>query len=179
MRFRMLGPLRVYRDGWRSVAAPQQRVVLAVLLINAGQAVSTEALIDAVWGAHPPRTAANTIAAYVLRLRRLIGAEVLLTRQRGYELAAADDDLDATLFEYTLASARREMAAGWLPAAAARLSHALRQWPGPQPPLADIPATPVLEHVDLNRLGDWRAVADAPLPVLDPAEIANQFRQSY
>jgi DNA-binding SARP family transcriptional activator len=64
------------------VTAPQQRVVLATLLIDAGQVVSRDRLVDSVWPGRPPPTAANTIAAYVLRLRRLVGAEVLATRGR-------------------------------------------------------------------------------------------------
>ncbi len=50
MRFRVLGPLRVRSgDGWVAVTAAQQRVVLAMLLANAGQVVSSEKLVDAVW----------------------------------------------------------------------------------------------------------------------------------
>src|SRR5262249_13821067 len=100
MRFRMLGPLRVHNGtDWVAVPAAQQRTVLAVLLGDAGRPVSTDRLADAVWGDRPPRRALNTIAAYVLRLRRTFADDLLVTRDRGYELAVAPGDLDATRFE--------------------------------------------------------------------------------
>ncbi|MEU7863509.1 helix-turn-helix domain-containing protein [Nonomuraea sp. NPDC049141] len=65
------------------MAAEQQRVVLAVLLVEAGRVVSTDRLVDAVWGERPPRTATNTIAAYVTRLRRLVGGDAWRVAPRG------------------------------------------------------------------------------------------------
>lgn len=154
----MLGPLRVRTgDGWARVAAEQPRVVLAVLLAEAGRTVSTERLVDAVWEDRPPRTAANTVAAYVLRLRRLAGADVLVTRARGYELVARDGDIDAVVFERSLAAARRELHMGRLESGAVRLAGALAWWPGPEPALADVPPRAALEarvaHLDLLRQG--------------------------
>src|SRR5262245_55328637 len=140
MRFRMLGPLRVRKGcGWVPIAAEQPRVVLAVLLAEAGSLVSTDSLVDAVWGSRPPRTAANTVAAYVLRLRRLIGSDALITRGRGYELIVEDDDVDAVVFERRLAAVRRELHQGWLESGAVRLAGVLALWPGSGPPLADVP----------------------------------------
>jgi DNA-binding SARP family transcriptional activator len=86
------GPVSVRNGvGWVSVPAEQQRVVLAVLMAEADRAVSTERLMDAVWGDRPPRRAVNTVQAYVLRLRRLLGEDghhLITTRDRGYELVA-------------------------------------------------------------------------------------------
>src|SRR5215472_10722461 len=133
MRFRMLGHLLVpCRDGWTRVVAEQPRVVLAVLLAEAGRPVSTERLIDAVWEDRPPRTAANTVAAYVLRLRRLIGDDAIVTRPRGYELVAGPDDVDAVVFERMLAEARRALAEAGPEVGAVRLGEALALWPGPE-----------------------------------------------
>jgi DNA-binding SARP family transcriptional activator len=158
MRFRMLGPLRVHdKGGWVRVEAEQPRVVLAVLLTEASSAVSTDKLIDAVWGDRPPKTAANTMAAYVLRLRRLIGSDALITRARGYELIVGDDDVDAVVFERTLAAARRELHMGRLESGAVRLADVLALWPTSEPALADVPPRPVLEarvaHLELLRHG--------------------------
>jgi DNA-binding SARP family transcriptional activator len=51
----MLGPLRVWNGaGWVPVHAAQQRLVLAVLLAGAGQMVTTQRLIDEVWGTGRP-----------------------------------------------------------------------------------------------------------------------------
>ena len=56
MRYRLLGPLRV-RDGtvWSPIRAAQQRVVLAVLLAEPGQVVSSDRLVAELWGDQPPK----------------------------------------------------------------------------------------------------------------------------
>ncbi|MFD1536806.1 BTAD domain-containing putative transcriptional regulator [Nonomuraea guangzhouensis] len=150
------------------MAAEQQRVVLAVLLVEAGRVVSTDRLVDAVWGERPPRTATNTIAAYVTRLRRLVGRDVLAGRRRGYELLAADDgDIDAVVFERGVASGRRELEAGRLESAAAGLGRALAVWHTPEPVLADVPPTRWVEgratQLGQLRLGAVEDHADARL----------------
>jgi hypothetical protein len=73
MRFRMLEPLLVY-DGssWSAIRAAQQRLVAALLLLEAGRAVPVERLVDELWGERPPPTAAATVRGYAMRLRRLI-----------------------------------------------------------------------------------------------------------
>ena len=93
MRFRLLGPLEI-RDGedWRGIGAPKWRSVLAALLINAGQIVPADVLINEVWGDTPPAKAGNLISIYVLRLRRLLGdtdSTLLVTRAPGYLLRLA------------------------------------------------------------------------------------------
>ncbi len=51
MRFRVLGPLEVWDNSRRvTVGGPQQRALLAVLLLNAGRVVSTDRLVDHLWG---------------------------------------------------------------------------------------------------------------------------------
>src|SRR5262245_21915190 len=103
MRFRTLGPLRVRTDaGWVPVAAHQRRVVLAMLLAEAGHVVSTDRLVDAVWGERPPRSAVKTMHGYVMRLRRLVGDEggrLICTSGRGYELVLSHGDVDRDEFE--------------------------------------------------------------------------------
>ncbi len=143
MRFRILGPVRVRSAaGWVPVSAEQQRLLLAVLLAEVGRAVSTDRLVDAVWGDRPPRRAVNTVQAYVMRLRQMLGDGTLVTRGRGYELVAAHGDVDATVFEHLVAAGRRERDAGRLEPAASRLAKALALWRGPV--FADVPQRPVL-----------------------------------
>jgi DNA-binding SARP family transcriptional activator len=91
-----------YGDGWQSIRAAQPRVVLAVLLIEAGHVVSADRLVDELWGDRPPRTALNTIQGYVARLRKLLGDTPetrLLTRDRGYLLELGDNELDSQVFD--------------------------------------------------------------------------------
>jgi len=90
MRFRILGPLEVHTaDGWVPIGAAKWRAVLTRLLLNAGQIVSTDALVDELWGDDPPARATNLVSIYVLRLRRFIGdtdGQLLRTRSPGYQL---------------------------------------------------------------------------------------------
>lgn len=146
VRFRMLGNLQVW-DGtaWSSVRADQPRIVLAVFLTEAGRVVSTDRLVDEIWGERPPRAAVATVQGYVSRLRRLLGPGAggpLVTRGRGYELAVRDGDLDVEVFERLVESGRRSLADGGMEAAVARLSEALALWDGPA--LADVPPTPTV-----------------------------------
>ena len=69
--FRVLGPLEVLDSG-RSIGLGglRQRTLLVLLLLRANEAVSRDRLIDDLWGAEPPATAANSLAALVARLRR-------------------------------------------------------------------------------------------------------------
>jgi DNA-binding SARP family transcriptional activator len=157
MRFRLLGPLEV-RDGedWRGIGAPKWRSVLAALLINAGQIVPADVLIDEVWGETPPAKAGNLISIYVLRLRRLLGdtdSTLLVTRAPGYLLRLAPDDTDVQVFEALVREGRRAYATGDPEQAAAQLAEALALWHGS--PLADVPATTLVE-TEAGRLDELR-----------------------
>jgi DNA-binding SARP family transcriptional activator len=158
MRFRLLGPLeiRTGEDDWRGIGAPKWRAVLAALLINAGQIVPADVLIDEVWPDTPPAKAGNLISIYVLRLRRLLGdtdSTVLVTRAPGYQLRLGPADTDAQVFEALVREGRRAYAAGDPERAAAQLAEALALWHGS--PLADIPPTPLVE-TEAERLAELR-----------------------
>src|SRR5262245_6702733 len=116
VRFRLLGPLRVW-DGaaWSSIQAAQQRVVLSMLLIEAGRPVSTDRLVDELWPDKPPRAAGAVIRGYVMRLRRAlaIGTEgPVVTGDAGYRLEVDGDDIDARRFDRLVGDARRDIADG-------------------------------------------------------------------
>jgi len=157
MRFRLLGPLEVRAgEEWRGIGAPKWRSVLAALLIDAGQIVSADALINEVWGDAPPARAANLISIYVLRLRRLMedaDSRLLVTRAPGYQLQVTSSDTDALLFEAMVRDGRRAFEAGDPQGAARQLTEALALWHGR--PLADVPPTPRVE-AEAERLGELR-----------------------
>ena len=108
LAFRVLGPLEVH-DGDRVVAVggPKECLVLAVLLARVNSPVSVDALIDAVWGDRPPRTAERTVHSYVARLRRTLepgrphgeSSTLLVTVGHTYELRLTPAHLDAMRFE--------------------------------------------------------------------------------
>ncbi|MEU7524276.1 BTAD domain-containing putative transcriptional regulator [Saccharothrix sp. NPDC042600] len=159
MRFRVLGPMQVWGgEGWEDVRAAQQRSVLAVLLVEAGRVVSTDRLVDVLWGDEPPKRAVNTVQVYVNRLRGQLGEDgrdVLVTGARGYRLPTADGDLDARVFLDLAESGRRELAEGRPESASGTLAAALALWRGPA--FADVPGEAV--EVEAARLEQARLTA--------------------
>ena len=150
MEFRLLGPLAVVRhDRSLPLGAPKQRSLLAVLLLHANDVVSTERLIDELWGASPPATVAKSIQVYVSRLRKLLGDGRLLTRAPGYALRVDTSELDVARFERLVAEADAAD-----PAATAKtLREALALWRGP--PLADLAFEPFAQ-AEIARLEELR-----------------------
>jgi DNA-binding SARP family transcriptional activator len=164
MDFRILGPLEA-RDQGRGVrlGGGRQRALLALFLLHRGETLSTERLVDELWGERPPATAAKTVQVYISRLRKtLAGGEsddpagVVVTREHGYELRLDPERLDAHRFERLVAEGRSELAAGRPERAASALEGALSLWRGP--PLADLAYEPFAQP-DIARLDDLRVAA--------------------
>ena len=75
MEFHVLGPLEIVRHGRTlELGAGKQRTLLAVLLLHANEVVSTDRLIDALWGEQAPATAPKIVQGYVSRLRKVLDA---------------------------------------------------------------------------------------------------------
>jgi DNA-binding SARP family transcriptional activator len=139
MSFAVLGPVRAWRDG-REIdpGTPQQRAVLAVLLLRAGAHVSAEDLVDTLWPEDPPKAAVNTIRTYVHRLRKLLdGADLIRSEGNAYILTPLGDALDVSLFQRLADRARRTRADGDIASAVRYLDEGLALWQGT--PLAGIP----------------------------------------
>src|SRR2546423_9578677 len=138
--FRILGPLEAHENREPiALGGAKQRALLAMLLLHAGQAVSTDRLIDMLWGERPPPSALNSIHIYVPALRKALGEERLVTRNGGYALEIDDDELDLRRFEAFVREARTLLAAGETEAARDLLAAALGLWRGPAlPELGDI-----------------------------------------
>jgi YVTN family beta-propeller protein len=132
MRFSILGPLEV-SDGDRDIplGAGRQRKLLAILLLHRNEVVSTDRLIDELWGEHPPPTAAKALQGHISHLRKQLGQGCVLTVSAGYVLKLDPAELDAYRFEQLM----HEAARGEPAAAARKLREALELWRGP--PLAD------------------------------------------
>lgn len=157
--FRLLGPLEVWRGGAQvAVRGPKLRSLLAMLLLHAGEAVSTDRLIDALWGEQPPAAAANALHARVASLRRALGVDaqtVLQTRSPGYVLSVEEDAIDIACFERLVASAHA-IGAENQAAAARLLREALVLWRGPA--LAEFVFEP-FAHAEAARLEELRLAA--------------------
>ena len=128
MRFAILGPLEVY-DGARplTVGGGRQRKLLGVLLVHANESVSSDRLIEELWGAAPTTTAAKALQGLVSQLRKQLGPDSLETVTGGYLLRIAPGDTDAQQFEELLREAR-PLDRG---PALAKLRAALALWRGP------------------------------------------------
>ncbi|HET8651016.1 MAG TPA: BTAD domain-containing putative transcriptional regulator [Gaiellaceae bacterium] len=130
---RLLGPLEACVEGRRlGLRRQKQRALLAVLALRAGEVVSIDRLIDALWGDAPPKAAVGSLQNLVSELRKLLGADVLRTRAPGYLLDIDRDAVDVHRFERLTREARD------LPPAerAAQLRGALDLWHGAA--LADV-----------------------------------------
>ena len=100
MEFRVLGPLEVLDDDGVVVplGGPRPRALLALLLLHANEVVSTDRLIDGIWGASPPASAANALQVHVHTLRVALGGDRIVTRAPGYVLRVEPGELDADRF---------------------------------------------------------------------------------
>jgi DNA-binding SARP family transcriptional activator len=181
MRFRALGPVQVW-DGtsWVGIRAPQQRLVLAILLTQAGRMVSLDRLVREIWPYDPPRAAVSTVQTYILRLRRLFGDEhTLITKGTGYQLVVAEDDIDIQVFDRLVSSGRRALAQNRLAAGADRLSGALALWRGPA--MAGVPESPTVTaeaaRLELHRVAAFEDQAEARLALGRHAGVVDELRR--
>lgn len=135
IEIRILGPLEVVVEtGSLSLPRGRARALLAILALNVEHVVSTDSLVDSLWGSAPPATARTKLHGLVSTLRKALSGpagdrEVIETTPPGYTLAVVPDQVDAIRF--------RDM---------------VRQAPSIQPPA---------ERVKLLRdaLGLWRGAA--------------------
>ncbi len=141
LQFRMLGPLEVLRDGAPvDLGSPKQRAVLAILLLDLGRVVSTDRIVESVWGDDAPNSVSASLQAYISNLRRILrtddGRSLIERRTPGYVLDIPADQVDRTAF---LEAARATRAAvedrDW-DAAITAGSSAVGMWRGPL--LADV-----------------------------------------
>jgi DNA-binding SARP family transcriptional activator len=152
--FRILGPLEVVRDGKTlALGGLRPRTVLALLLTNANEIVSSDRLIEAVWGACPPRAATNALQYHVSQLRKLLGApEIIVTREPGYLIRVAPSEFDLLRFERLVEEAEEAQPER----AMSLLRDALDLWRGP--PLADLADLSFAEP-EIRRLEELRLAA--------------------
>ena len=161
MDFRILGPLEAL-DGPRPVAlgGRRRRAVLAALLLHPNETLSSERLIDELWGESPPPNAIKTLQVNVSRLRKELPEGVLVTRGHGYELRVESEQVDAWRFERLLDEGRAELAAERPDGALDALERALALWRGA--PLADLAYEPFAQ-AEIARLSDLRVAAGEQL----------------
>jgi DNA-binding SARP family transcriptional activator/WD40 repeat protein len=133
----LLGPLQVDGNGGLS---PRDRVVLSALAVHSGEALSAEQLADALWGEQPPASWPKIVQGSVVRLRRTLGRDAVVTTTSGYRLALGDDEIDIRRFERLVDRGRSLAGTGEPDRAAAVYADALALWRGAA--LADLERWP-------------------------------------
>ncbi|MFE4540313.1 BTAD domain-containing putative transcriptional regulator [Streptomyces scopuliridis] len=158
LRFSLLGPLRILRDGVPlGVGYPQQQAMLAALLLRPGRVAGAADLSDALWGTAPPAKAVSTLRTYAWRWRRTLAAgqpdlDILVTSGDGYRLHVPEQAIDTFRVAELTAQADRAGARGRPKQVRELLSQALELWEGE--PLAGMPG-PFAER-QRQRFGELR-----------------------
>ncbi|MBG0854505.1 tetratricopeptide repeat protein [Streptomyces spinoverrucosus] len=154
LRFGVLGPVRAWRgDEPLATGSPQQRALLAALLLREGRTATAAQLIDALWGEEPPSQALAAVRTYASRLRKALDPEVLVSESGGYAIRSVGDGaLDLAVAQELAADAEKARAAGDLGRARELLGRALALWDGEA--LAGVPGP----YADTQRvrLEEWR-----------------------
>jgi WD40 repeat protein/DNA-binding SARP family transcriptional activator len=174
----LLGPLEVWSDG-RPVrlSGTRQRALLALLALHADEVVTSERLVEMLFGLDAAASAVNAVQVAVSRLRRLLGNDSVETRPGGYLLHLTPGGLDIARFEHELAEGRRLLESGKPVEAAGELRAALELFRGA--PLSDL-ASFEFAQVEIRRLEELKVAAlmeriDADLAVGRSAELVAEL----
>ncbi|MFB6724787.1 BTAD domain-containing putative transcriptional regulator [Kribbella sp. NPDC056345] len=142
MEFRLLGTVQIW-SGLEQMAVQrrQERLLLAVLLLEPGKAVSTERLMELLWPDAMPTNPRRALQVYVSRLRTMLDVE-LTGGLDGYAIQAPPGSTDIEQFRTLVAQARRQ---DDLEQRSKLLTDALALWRGPA--LADVTTEDVRERL--------------------------------
>ncbi|MFG6192576.1 BTAD domain-containing putative transcriptional regulator [Nonomuraea sp. JJY05] len=175
-RFRVLGQLEVVRRGSPvTVAAAKQRVALAALLLQANHLVTSDELIERIWGSEPPANPFASLYTHMARLRRTLrgGRELIRTHDLGYSIQVTPETLDVLRFRRLTELATEARARDDAAREARLLREALAMWRGPV--LADVASAslhrdvvPILEEERLRAQERWFEVS---ISRGEPAEV--------
>ena len=163
--FQVLGPVQVLEDGEPiNIGGPKPRTLVALLVARAGESISSDFLIDALWGEDVPEAAANTLQSYVSRLRRAVGPTTIVSTGSGYRLEVADDAIDAHRFEALVAEAQPLLESD-AAQASLLLDEALGLWKGRAFERTDAAEVlrPEITRLEELRLGAFEARFEAEL----------------
>ncbi len=164
IEFRVLGPLEaVGPSGTAALVGGKQRLLLAILVLHAGELVARSAIIDALWPEDPPASAAQSVESYVSRIRaalRAAGATqpILASAPGGYRLLRDGNRFDRDAFTELASRARAAFEDGDAREASELAGEALALWHGPA--LAGISEERAIR-------GDTAALEDQRLQVLE------------
>ncbi|MFD7997970.1 AfsR/SARP family transcriptional regulator [Streptomyces mirabilis] len=189
MRFEVLGPIRAVREGTElDLGFPQQRALLGLLLVRAGQPVQLSEIVDVLWGERPPASAVNVVHRYIGSLRRLLEPQLpprapgrwIVRRTGGHLLDAREEEVDLLRFRELARQGRRAVATGRPEAAVMLFSEALKLWQGPVTsglPVS-VRANPQFVAVDKELVDTAKTAADAALLCGRAEQMLSSLRQA-
>ncbi len=182
MQLQVLGPVQATDKG-ESVAlgGPRQRAVLALLVAFANQPVSSDRLIDEIWGDEPPPQARNSLQAMISNLRKALHTDERFAIERSgrsYQLTAPEDGIDSLLFASKVESARGLIETD-IDRGIGELSAALELWQGD--PYSDVDEADTL-RADGARLDELRLRAleiriEAEMSAGHSADVVGELEQ--
>lgn len=161
MRFSVLGPLVAEADDGTPLVLrrPSQRSTLAVLLLHAARPPTRSLLIDALWGDNPPADAETALRVRMRDVRRALGGnDRLVTHNSGYQIIVAPGELDVAGFRSLAAHGRAALDSGHPEYAVPLLEQACCLWR--DPPLADLPDTPMMQAIATALVEERRDVRE-------------------
>ena len=179
MKFRILGPVEALDGEGSPLELPggRPRALLALLLIHPAEAVSVDRVIEELWSDRLPENPQNAVQVLASRLRKAVGADVVLSEAGGYRLLLEPGERDSERFEELAARGRDELAGGDAAAAAETLRNALALWRGPA--LADVRyerfAQSEVARLEELRLACSEARIDADLMLGRHAEVVPEL----
>ncbi|MDL4777566.1 BTAD domain-containing putative transcriptional regulator [Actinomadura xylanilytica] len=169
MRFGVLGPVTTWTDAGEAVTVPglKVRVLLADLLAHEGRVVSTDRLVEDLWGDRPPANPVAALQVRVSQLRRTLqeaepgGRDLVVSRAPGYALAVDPDVVDSVRFARL--------------AAEGRFAEGLELWRGaPFAEFADAEfLQPVIARLEEARLSAVESHAEERLDAGERVEVAD------
>jgi predicted ATPase len=172
---RVLGGLVLHAEGASlPFGGPKAQQLLSVLVAHRRHPVSSDRLVEALWGEQPPKSAAATVQSQVSRLRSALPVDFSIELDPGgYRLETPDDGIDALRFEASMARARTLATAESVPV----LESALALWHGPAygrcAELAEVHGEAV--RLDELRLVATDAWAEARIDTGDPAPMVGEL----
>jgi predicted ATPase/DNA-binding SARP family transcriptional activator len=189
VEFRILGPLEVHDRGLvLAIGGAKQRALLAILLLHANRVVSSDRLIEELWGNDVPATARSALRVHVAQLRKSLGEGHLETCAPGYMLRVDVVQLDLHRFRGLVDEAELAFGEERWATAARTLGAALAVWRGPalaEFAHAEFAQTAIVE-LEEERLGALEKRIDADLALgrhanlvgeLETLVVAQPFRE--
>jgi predicted ATPase/DNA-binding SARP family transcriptional activator len=182
MRFGVLGAVAVWTSAGEAVPVPglKVRAVLADLIVHDGRPVSTDRLVEDLWGTDVPANPAGALQVRVSQLRKALedaepgGRDLIVSRSPGYLLQVQPDAVDAWRFAALAARAERTADPR---TRAGLLADALALWRGPA--LADFAddefARPAIARLEEQRLAVLELHAEARLELGEHSLLAGEL----